>query len=66
MGREVEAPGGALLRQTGEQRTTRIVQPHQLGGLVERFTSGIIDGFAQQLIAADAVNPHQHGVTTGD
>ena len=61
----MEAPGSALLGQTGEQRTTRIVQPHQLGGLVERFASGIVDGFAQQLITADAINPYQHGVTTG-
>ncbi len=64
--REMEAPLGPLLSKTGEQRAARIIQPHQLGGLVKRLACRIVYGFTEQLVAADAIDPHQHGVAAGD
>ncbi len=40
-------------------RPARVRQPHQLGGLVEGLAGGIVQGFAQQLVIADAAHIHQ-------
>ncbi len=46
-------------------RAAGIRQSHQLGGLVEGFAGGIVQGLAQQPVAADGVHRHQLGVPAG-
>ncbi len=36
-----------------------IVEPEQLGGLVEGFAGGVVQGFAQNFVDADLGHPHQ-------
>ena len=64
--REHEAARSAELRQAGDFRTAGIAQADQLGGLVEGFAGGVVHRFAKQLVATDAVHPHQLGVTAGN
>ena len=41
-------------------------RPEQLGGLVERFAGGVVEGLAEQRVAADAVDRDQLGVAARD
>lgn len=50
----------------GEQGAAGIIQPHQLGGLVERLTGRIIDGLPQHFVVTDPADTHQQGVSAGD
>lgn len=44
--------------------TARVIQPHQLGGLVESFTGSVVQRLAEQLVLADAIDAHQLSVPT--
>ena len=43
-----------------------IAQPEQLGGLVEGFAGGVVQGFPQRFVGADAGNLHQLAVAAGN
>ena len=60
--RKFEAPRRTAQRQTGNLRTTGILQPHQLGGLVECLARRIIQRLAEQLVLTDAIDPNQLGM----
>lgn len=47
-------------------RPTGIRQTHELGRLVKGLAGRIINGFAEQLVTAHTVHPHQLGVPAGD
>ena len=64
--RQFEGRGIALQCQLGQVRPTGVRQTHQLGRLVKGFTRRVVNAFAQQLIAAYAVHPHQLRVATRD
>ncbi len=55
-----------LGRQAVDQHAARIGEPEQLGHLVEGLTGGVVQGPAQGPIAADAVDPVEVGVPSGD
>ncbi|MOA43664.1 hypothetical protein D3C78_1658360 [compost metagenome] len=57
--RQIKTGRVALPRQFGQRRAARITQPHQLGRLVEGFASRVIQRFAQQFVAAHAIDAHQ-------
>ena len=56
----------ALLGQARQAGTTRVRQAHELGRFIEGLACGIVNGFAQQLVAAHAVHPHQLRVPARD
>ena len=42
----------------------RVRQAHELGGLVERLACCVIYGFPENLVAANAIYPHELRVAT--
>ena len=57
---EAEAPRRAGLGQFRQRRPARIRQAHQLGGLVEGLAGGVVEGVAEQAVAADRGDLDQH------
>ena len=57
------SPCSASLRQ---RRPAGVAQAHELGGFVKRLAGRVVDGFAQDFVAAHAVHPHQLGVAARD
>ncbi len=57
--REHEAPIDPLCGQPGDFRPTGIIEAHHFGSFVERFAGGIVEGFAQQFVLADSINPDE-------
>ena len=47
-----------------ERRSTRITEAEQLGGFVERFADGIVDGAAESDIIANTLDRQQLAVAT--
>ena len=47
-------------------RSSGIAEPEQLGGLVERLASGVVERFAKLAIAAHRLDVHQQGVASRD
>ena len=60
--RQFKSCGIALLREFRQVRTAWIRQAHELGRLVKGFARCIVNAFAQQLVTANAVYPHELGV----
>ena len=56
---QLESGAVAGQRQLRQVRPAGIRQAHQLGRLVERLARRIINAFAEQLVAADAIDAHQ-------
>ena len=60
--RQFVAIGLAAFRQFFQRRATRVGESQQLRGLVERLAGGVVHGLAEELVAANAIHPHQLGV----
>ena len=60
-----EPRGVAARRLLLDLRSAGIAQSEQLGGLVEGFADGIVDGGAEQRVIADAAHRHDLGVAAG-
>jgi hypothetical protein len=52
----------AAFRQFRHGRAARVAQAEELRGLVEGFAGGIVQGFAEQCVATDAIDAHDLGV----
>ena len=50
------------MRELGERRPPRVTEPEQFRGLVEGFPGGVVQGFAQQFVVADARHAHELSV----
>ena len=61
-----KALGVAERRQPRQRRPARVAQAHQLGRLVEGLAGRVVDGLAEQRVAAHVVDPHQLRVPAGD
>ena len=60
---------GRVVAKLGQPRQCRpagVAQAEQLGGLVEGLAGRVVDGFAQQLVAAHAIDAHQLRVAAAD
>ena len=63
--RQLEGLGVAELGQPRQRRAAGIAEPEQLRRLVEGLAGGVVDGLAEQLVAADVVDAHQLRVAAG-
>jgi len=63
---EHEPARRAALGKPGNFRPTGVVQPNELGGLVERLAGRIVQALAEQLVLTDAIDAHQLGMTAGN
>jgi hypothetical protein len=52
----------ALLRHARQGRPAGVAQAHELGGFVKGFARRVVNGFAQNFVAAHAIHPHELGV----
>ncbi len=59
---EAEACRVTNLGQPGDCRPARVRQPEQAGHLVERLARGVVARVAEQAVAAEAGNIHEHAV----
>ena len=63
---ELKGMGIPLPRQTINDGAARIAQSHELGALVYRLTSGIVDGLSQYLHVIIGIDPHNLGIAPAD
>ncbi len=63
---KLKRAGSPALRGALHRRSARIGQAEHLGGLVEGFADGVVDGAAELLVIADAAHRDQLGVAAGD
>ncbi len=64
--RKPENPRPSLLGQLREEGAAGIVETEYLGDLVERLARRIIERFAENPVASDAIHPHQLRVSARD
>ncbi|MCY1532759.1 hypothetical protein D9M68_680480 [compost metagenome] len=57
--RQLEGRGVAVFGQLREPGAAGVRQAHELGALVEGLAGRVVDGLAEQFVAAHAVDPHQ-------
>lgn len=63
---KAESSGVAFFRQCGQRRTTGVGEAKQGGGFIEGFSSGVVQGPTEYLVAADSPDAHELGMPTGD
>ena len=52
--------------QFRQGRASRVTQPEQFGGFVERFARRVVDAFPKQRVLPDVLHPHQLGMAARD